>query len=416
MVIPSIDLMKGKAVQLVQGKELALERDNPIGLAREFSRYGEMAVIDLDAACGNGCNDQVIKEICRIADCRVGGGIRSVEDAKKMISLGAEKIIVGSPVFEGNVVNHQFLEDLNKTIGKERVIIAIDAFNREVVVRGWTHKTGLNIFNVLKDLESHTSEFLFTCVEKEGGMKGTDLGTIQTLRESTRINLTVAGGISTLDEIKKLSHLGVHMQLGMAIYTGKIALGDAFIAALKWDRELIPAITIDLSSQVLMQAYVSEKSLKRTFETGKVWYYSRSRKKLWMKGETSGHVQFFKKIRTDCDGDSVLITVNQKGYACHTGSYSCFGGKFFSLNELSDVIIKRIKDSPKDSYTARLSETVLRKKILEEAQELVEAQGEEEIIWETSDLLYFITVLLVKGGVSVEQVLNELKRRRRSPR
>ncbi len=415
MIIPSIDLMGAKAVQLRQGREKVIEKDNPVALAQEFKRFGEIAIVDLDASIGGGSNDRVIKEICRVAECRVGGGIRSIEKAKEVINWGAEKIIIGTKAFENRGVNHSFMKALNVAVGKNRVIIAIDTLYGEIVTHGWRFKTGLDFNTVLKEVETYASELLFTCVEREGLMKGMDFNSIKMLRAAVGIPVTVAGGIATLKEIEKLSRLGVNIQLGMALYTGKISLPEAFISSLKWENDLIPTITVDTASQVLMLAFSSRESLKRSFETERAWYYSRSRRKLWMKGETSGNFQSFLKIRTDCDSDALLMTVDQRGNACHTGKYSCFGSKSFSLNELYDVIKERLENPSSTSYTSTLTNEILREKIKEEASELVEAGEEEEIIWEAADLLYFICVMLAKREVSLDKVLNELKRRRRGP-
>ncbi len=413
MIIPSIDLMNGKAVQLRHGEEKVLERDNPIELANEFNKYNEIAVIDLDAAMDVGNNDAVIRQICNIADCRVGGGIRNVDRAKELISWGASKIILGSKAFENNKINHQFLSSLNSAISRQNTIIAIDAFEGEIVTQAWKHKTGLRLFDVVKKLEKYASEFLYTCVEKEGGLQGTDLETIGQLRKSTMNQLTVAGGVTTLDEIKTLAELGVDVQLGMAIYTGKIKLDDAFIESLNWKSNLIPTITCDSDGQILMLAYSNKDSLKKTFETGKMWYFSRSRNRLWMKGETSQNFQQLIKIRNDCDSDALLVTVQQKGVACHLGSYSCFGGKKFTLNMLYEVIKDRLDNLTPGSYTATLTDKKLREKLLEEAEEVVIAKTNEEIIWEAADVLYFLTVLLAKSGLGLNEVLNELRRRRK---
>ncbi|MFP4081134.1 MAG: bifunctional phosphoribosyl-AMP cyclohydrolase/phosphoribosyl-ATP diphosphatase HisIE [Candidatus Aminicenantes bacterium] len=416
MIISSIDLHKGKAVQLKQGRKKMLERDDLLTLAGEFSKFGEIAVVDLDAAFGNGNNDAAIQQICQVAECRVGGGIRSIDRATEILGLGAEKIIIGTKAFEKNRVNHQFLKSLCSVIGKNRVVVAIDSFEGEIVVHGWQRRTGLNFETVLKEVENYTSEFLFTCVEREGMMKGTDFGLIKDLRAATDLPITAAGGISALHEIEKLSRLGVNVQLGMALYTEKISLPHAFMASLRWDKDLIPTVTVDTGSQVLMLAYSSRESLGRTFETGRVWYFSRSRNKLWMKGETSGNFQKFLKVRTDCDGDALLMTVDQKGNACHTGTYSCFGNKAFSLKELYDVLLDRMKNPSPESYTSSLTEKALGKKIMEEAEELAEARKKEEIIWETADMLYFISVLLAKKDVPLDAVFQELKLRRRTPK
>ena len=413
MIIPSIDLMNGKAVQLRQGKEKVLERDDPIDLAREFNKYNEIAVIDLDAAMRKGNNDIMIRQICSIADCRVGGGIRNVDRAKELISWGASKIILGSKAFENDQINHQFLSSLNSAISNQHIIIAIDAFEGEIVTQAWQHRTGLKLFEVVRELEKYASEFLYTCVEKEGGLKGTDLDTIKQLRKITQNQLTVAGGVTTIDEIKTLAELGVDVQLGMAIYTGKIKMDNAFIESLNWQSNLIPTVTTDDDGQILMLAYSNKDSLKKTFETGKMWYFSRSRNRLWMKGETSQHVQQLIKIRNDCDSDALLATVKQQGNACHLGSYSCFGDKRFALNTLYEVIKDRLDNPSPGSYTATLTDKKVREKLLEEAEEVVIAQTKEEIIWEAADVLYFLTVLLAKSRVTIDEVLNELRRRRK---
>ena len=413
MVIPSIDFMDGKAVQLKQGRDKVLERDDPIALAKEFNKFAEIAVIDLDAALNTGDNADIIRQVCNIAECRIGGGVRTVEKVKEIISWGATKVIIGTKAFENDRINHSFLDELESAVGRNRLIIAIDSIGHEIVTKGWKHKTGLNLFEVVKEIEQYASEFLFTCVEKEGMMQGTDIETIKKLKNATGNKLTVAGGVNSMDEIKTLAEIGVDAQLGMALYTGKIRLEDAFIESLNWGKGLIPTITCDTAGQVLMLAYSNEESLQNTFVTGDMWYFSRSRNKLWMKGETSGNVQKFIRIRTDCDQDTLLATVEQEGIACHLGSYSCFGDKKFSLYELYQVLEDRINNPILGSYTATLTDELLKEKILEEAQELVKAENKDQVIWEAADLLYFWTVLLAKKGVQVDDVFNELRRRRR---
>lgn len=416
MVIASIDLMNGKAVQLRQGREKILERDNPLKLAKEFNKYGEIALIDLDASMNRGNNRNIIMEILKIAECRVGGGIRSVEKAKEIIGVGATKVIISSKAFENDTINHNFLNKLALTIGINRIVIAIDTLNEKIVTNGWRHNTGILTFNIMKEIEKYASEFLFTCVEREGTLSGIDMETVRKLKSLTDKRITVAGGINSIDEIKEIAELGADVQIGMSLYTGKVDIKEAFIESLKWKGKLIPTITQDYAGQVLTLAYSNRASLRKLFETNKMWYFSRSRNKLWMKGETSKNVQEVIKLRADCDRDALLATVKQTGVACHTGSYSCFGDKIFNLYKLYEIVKDRIENPKPESYTAKLTDSLLKEKIMEEASEVVNAKDKNEIIWEVADLCYFITIFLAKNDVEINNIFNELRRRHESKR
>jgi phosphoribosyl-ATP pyrophosphohydrolase/phosphoribosyl-AMP cyclohydrolase len=187
MIIASIDIQDGKVVQLKQGEELLLQRDNALELAKDFDRYGEIAVIDLNAAKGNGSNLEMIKPLLRTGQCRVGGGIRTAQQAKELISLGAQKVIIGSSVFRTGgkfAVNIPLLEEISNKIGRQKLIVAVDARNSEIVVDGWKTSTGLNLEEAAKLVEPFAGELLFTCVEREGTMTGIDLSQVRKLRET----------------------------------------------------------------------------------------------------------------------------------------------------------------------------------------------------------------------------------------
>ena len=430
MIIPSIDLMDGKAVQLVQGIEKKLEVENVLDLAKEFSKYGEIAVIDLDSALGNVVNKgiktnnlkkdnlELIKQICKIADCRVGGGIRTLEKARELLKVGAKKIIIGTKA------NKQFL----KQLPKDRIIVAIDTKDNFVVDRGWTRKTKKTPLQLIKELEKYCSEFLFTNVNKEGLMQGVNFDIIKKITAATKNKITVAGGITTINDIKKIESLNANSQLGMALYTGRIKLDEAFVSLLDFEKNkriadknnrinvgLIPTIVQDKNNQILMLAYSSKESLLKTFKTNKATYYSRRRKKLWQKGETSGNCQELINARYDCDRDTLLFRVKQKNVACHSGSYSCFGDKKFAFENLYEVIQERIKNPKKDSYTSKIArdETQIKKKIKEEALEVVNYRDRANLIWEIADLSYFVLMLMAKNNISVDEIKNELSGRRR---
>jgi len=414
MIIPSIDLMNGKAVQLKHGRDLILERENPAALAREFDRTGEIAVIDLDAALGRGSNTAVIRDLCRTAECRVGGGLRTVEAARNAVAGGAEKIIIGTATLGPQGVETAFLKDLAAAVGRSRVIVALDTWDGEVLSRGWTERTGLRVENALAGCEPFCREFLCTFVEKEGTMGGLPVERAIALAGQTRNQITAAGGAGSLEDIERLSRAGLNVQLGMALYTGQVKTADAFISALKWSRGLVPTIVQDENGQVLMLAWSDRESLERTLADGRMHFHSRSRDRLWLKGETSGHYLYLVRIRVDCDSDTVLATVQPRGPACHRETYTCFGTQRFSIGALESVLADRIHNHRPQSYTASLDEKALEEKIREEAEELIEAREPKDVVWEAADVLYFTLVKMVRAGVAWNDVLKELERRRRA--
>jgi phosphoribosylformimino-5-aminoimidazole carboxamide ribotide isomerase len=225
MIIPCIDLQNGKAVQLVRGRRRALAVEDVLGLLDRFRHYPILQVIDLDAALGKGGNARWIKLICRHAKkkVRVGGGIRTVARAQKILSWGAEKIIVGSAAFRKGAVNRGFLAELARCVGRRRVIVALDTDRGRIVIRGWRERLQLRPSDVIPALEPFCSGFLSTFVDNEGTMKGTDLSWFRTLRRSTALPITAAGGIRSMREVRALERAGMDAAVGMAIYTGKLA-------------------------------------------------------------------------------------------------------------------------------------------------------------------------------------------------
>ncbi len=408
MIIPSIDLMNGKAVQLKQGMEKVLERSDVLELAKYYGRFGEIAVIDLDAAVGNGNNEELIAQICKIASCRVGGGIRDVDKAKKMLAMGAKKIIIGT------AANEDFLSKLPK----DRVLVAIDTKDGKVATHGWTRTTEATPLEFVRRFNNLCSGFLYTIVEKEGMMGGTDIEAIREIRSATTKELVAAGGISTVEEIVQLQKMNVSTQLGMCIYTGKVSLEEAFVKCLDFEKRFgyLPTIVQDYDTkQVLTLAYSSPESVLQALKTGKGTYFSRSRKQIWVKGETSGNTQELVTARFDCDMDALLFIVKQKGNACHLGRYSCFGDKDFSINELYNLLIDRKRVLPDNSFTTKLfkDEFYLKRKIMEEAFESVNFEKGDGLEWEAADLTYFMLTFMAMHNVTPQDILNNLASRRK---
>lgn len=226
MILPCIDLMDGKVVQLVQGREKALEGDAPLAMLEKFAAFPEIQLIDLDAAIGRGSNDALVEMLASRAKCRVGGGVRSAERARALVEQGAHKIIVGTAAFNTSGVNADLLAELAREVGRDRLLIAVDSKAGRIVIKGWREATDLSAEHVLRSLEPYCSGFLCTYVDKEGMLQGTDLAWFRRLRAATSLELTAAGGITTLAEVQALKEMNVHAALGMAVYTGRLSLDE----------------------------------------------------------------------------------------------------------------------------------------------------------------------------------------------
>jgi len=224
MLIPSIDLQNGHVVQLVQGERLAIEAPEPEPWIERFSRFPRVQLIDLDAARGRGDNASMVADICGRLPCRVGGGIRSVERARAVLALGAHAVIASSALFRDGAVDVGFARALSDAVGAGRVIAAVDSRGGQVVIHGWKTALPITAVEAVRALEPFCAEFLYTHVDTEGLMQGTDMGAILAVRAATSRRVTAAGGITTWDDIDRLDAAGVDAVVGMAIYTGQLKL------------------------------------------------------------------------------------------------------------------------------------------------------------------------------------------------
>jgi len=346
MIIPSIDIMNGQAVQLIGGVTHALDAGDPLAIAERFSRVGPVAVIDLDAALGQGDNRDIIETLCQRHRCRVGGGIRSIESAKRWLDTGAEQIIIGTRA------NPDFLQQLPK----ERCIAALDARNDEVVIDGWRTGTGAQVEARMKELNSYVAGYLVTFVECEGRMTGTRMDRVPSLVEAADgCELTIAGGVTTATDIAGLDQMGADAQVGMALYTGQLGLSEAFTAPFVSDRQdgLWPTVVVDQYQRALGMCYSNQESVAETINTGTGTYWSR-RRGLWKKGASSGNTQELLRIDIDCDRDTLRFTVRQAGPGfCHNNTKSCWG-PLSGLPKLADTLASRQSEAPPNSYTKRL--------------------------------------------------------------
>ena len=405
MLIPSIDLMGGKAVQLVGGRTKVLEVDDVLGLAQRWRVYGDLAVIDLDAALGQGDNLALVKELCAVASCRVGGGVRTKERAFELLRAGASSLILGTAA----------TEDLLSKLPRDRTLVAVDQRGGKLQAKGWTQDEAEAPLDRMRRLGPHCGGFLMTVVDKEGRLEGLDWDTARAARAATTRPIVYAGGVTTVEDVAALDRLGLDAQVGMALYQGLLAPAQAVLACLDWDKQggLLPVVVQDEARRTLMVAYTDPACLKEALETRQGVYWSRSRQARWVKGATSGHTQELLRVEADCDRDTLRFVVRQAGPACHTGADTCFGAADFALADLEATLRSRREAPVPGSYTARLfaEEGLLAAKLREEAEEVIQAATTDDLVWEGADLLYFLMARLTQGGVRLEQVLRELERR-----
>jgi phosphoribosyl-ATP pyrophosphohydrolase len=404
-MIPSIDIQDGRAVQLVGGKQKALDGGDPIELARRFGRVGDIAVIDLDAAMGKGSNAAIIEKMLPLAPCRVGGGIRDVQSARSWLDRGAKKVILGTKA----------IPEILRELPKERIIAAVDAEFGKVVIEGWTQTTTSTIEEKIAQLKEYVSGFLVTFVETEGRMQGIDLQQVaQVAKWAGPAAMTVAGGVTTREDLRAIAELGCQAQVGMALYTGRIDLAAGLWAQVKSDRSdgLVSTVVCDLRGVALGLAYSSEESLRVALERGQGVYWSRNRG-LWIKGESSGNVQELMRVDLDCDRDTLRFVVDQRGAGfCHFNTTTCWG-ESSGLSALESTLLARKANAPAGSYTQKLfaDPSLLDAKIREEARELTEATQRSEIIHEAADVLYFTMAKLVVKGVALHEIEEALDQR-----
>ena len=220
MLIPSIDLMGGKIVQLVQGARKALEFDNFQKWVDRFRKFPMVQVIDLDAAMDNGDNRKLVEQLCSDLSCQVGGGLRTVDAARWVLNSGAKRAIIGSSLFSQTSINLKFAQELARQLGRERLIFAVDSRGGYVAIKGWKQSTGLHPADAMRQLEQFCSAFLYTHIETEGMLQGFPFSALDDLLRATKNKLIVAGGIRAAEEVQRLDDLGINAVVGMAIYTG----------------------------------------------------------------------------------------------------------------------------------------------------------------------------------------------------
>src|SRR3989442_2285805 len=307
-------------------------------------------------------------------------------------------------------------------VRREGVIAAVDAERGQVVIEGGRTATSASVLERILELAPLVGGFLFTQVEKEGAMGGFDFqavaGAVRAAAEGGA-RLTAAGGITTAMEIADLDRIGADAQVGMALYAGRLSLGEAVAAPLAKSvnhegGDVWPTVVCDEWGQALGLVWSTRESLARAIAERKGIYWSRSRRALWEKGATSGNTQELVRVDLDCDRDALRFTVRQHGAGfCHLDRRSCWRSPF-DLDALARTIAERAARPEPGSGTAKLlgDPGLLAAKLREEAEELGRAGDRVDVVHETADVLYLALVALVRGGGSLAEVVAELSRRR----
>jgi phosphoribosyl-ATP pyrophosphohydrolase len=407
VIIPSIDISGGQAVQLVGGETLAIEAGDPFPILEHFGLAGEVALVDIDAARGEGDNVELITDLSRRGRVRVGGGIRDVATARRWLDLGVEKIVIGTAA----------KPELLRELPPDRVVVALDSRDGEVLTHGWRQASGSGVLERVRQVRDLCGELLITFVEREGRLGGTDLERAAMVIEAAApARVTIAGGITTAEEVAELDRLGADAQVGMALYTGQLTVAASIAAIMRSDRPdgLWPTVVVDHLGGALGLVFSSRESLERAIEERRGVYQSRSRG-LWVKGETSGATQELLAVDVDCDRDALRFTVRQSdpGF-CHTGTRTCWG-EDRGLGRLERRLSMIARSDDPGSNTKKLLDDpgLLSAKLGEEAAELGRAEGHAEVVHELADLLYFLTVKARASGVELREVTDELDQRER---
>ncbi len=395
MLIPSIDIMSGDAVQLVGGERLSINAGDPIRIAESFSLTGDIAVIDLDAASGQKPNTEVVRKLVSSYSCRVGGGIRDIDAARQWLDLGASAVIIGTAASP----------ELLGALPRKRVIAALDTKDSIVMSHGWKKSTGESIASAITRLRPYVGGFLITTIEREGRLVGLDLDQakiIKKLAGSARV--TVAGGVASAVEVAQLDAIGIDVQAGMALYKNIFSPADCLIETMIGQSKQTdwPTVVCDESGRALGLVFSNAESIKEALRTSTGIYWSRKRG-LWVKGLTSGATQILKRIDMDCDRDALKFTVIQKNPGfCHLEAPSCWG-ILTGTQSLEQRVDASISSKDPFSYTNRLlsDNGLLNAKIEEEAHELIatEAYERESVLNEAADLFYFTFIKLRKANL-----------------
>jgi|GEM_PF-169 len=448
-IIPCLDIKNGRVVKGVGFKNLR-DAGDPVALGRYYSEQGADELVFLDITATVEKRRTLVELVRRIAReinipfC-VGGGIQSIADIKALLEAGADKISLGTAA----VKNPGLVTRAARRFGSQCIVISIDAKRAKnqwlLTIRGGRELTELDAIEFAGDMERRgAGELLVNSLDRDGTKKGYDLELLRAISSRVRIPVIASSGAGKMKDFLEALTLG---RADAALAASLFHYGKVKIPTLKrylarnqigirpcvsssrrrgsgddLDFQklggLIPVIIQNAQTQqTLMLGFMNREAYEKTRQTGFVWFYSRTRQRLWKKGEESGNALKVLKILPDCDRDTLLIKAIPTGPTCHTGEPSCFGDEGDALTELFEVIRERKKTLPKNSYTASLFRAGLphiSAKVLEESVEVIHAAKKEtkqRVIEEAADLLYHLLVLLAEKNLTLKNVRMELQKR-----
>ena len=376
--------------------QLKIDEDFIINYAKRINYFGSVVVSNIES-------HNLLKGICDVAKCDLVMNSPKLEAIQEVLRKGVKRVIV--PEKE--------LENINQKVSKNIIIARITLRKSSLINNNLIDlKTELN--EIVNRVVPYCSELLIDYDEDLTIDESTVLAVIDYISDFKNYPLTF------LDTNNKFTGLlekkGINPFICSSEMFKEKEMLKIFTFALDFQKlnGLIPTIVQDDHNQILMLAFSSQDSLTQALIQKKGIYYSRSRKSIWIKGETSGNYQMLNKVRYDCDQDALLFNVRQEGVACHLQRYSCFGNKEFALSDLYEIIQDRILNPVNDSYTSKISkdERLIIEKIKEESNEVINYTDDQNLSWEIADLFYFVMVLMAKKGIKLQDILNELWSRR----
>jgi len=417
--IPTLDISNGQAVLVRHGQVYQILGD-PMEKAKFISIGTHFQIVDIDAAMGTGSNKELIKKIVQQYPCYVGGGIRTYQDAIDFLNSSARRVIISTAI-----------DTLITQIPKERLIVAFDVDkDNNVFSKGRTDKMSENLFQLIDKYGNSIDMMTITFHHAEGTCQGIPYDQVKEIKnyitqKNFNIKLVCAGGIATIIQIDKLIRLDVIPQFGSGFWNGMFTLGDIFqcistyCLEKKWvsfnSVKLIPTIVQSIDGQVLGLVFSTPETLKLSLDSRVATFYSRDQNQIWIKGATSGNYHRVYAVHYCCDGTSIRFVVDGNMF-CHLGTKSCFGHtdpSRASLKSIQSNVQEKLKNANLNSYTQKLLNEPFKinSKILEESQELVCATKQDDVVYETADLLYFTLMNLEKHGINIQSVENELIKR-----